>query len=304
MSCDAGGTFRGGHTCHSVKCALRTSANADPHGDFWYGKTATCGCLRVPAWTAEQQAPDHTVLPAGRTAKHILLESASKSLGVDLSVSRMPSLATESKSTVGVLRTSDTITGLVLDSTTFASACTASGVFASQLLAERYPGSRHRRAACCRSCSMLYGASGLRSYKSQSCAPSSSEFLYYCVSDGEQCRSSVCCTGCVGSVADSTPTGVTGTGEMLPDALWYDGQPFDPLLKAVDDSGHTVTDGVIQTRGRRVSSSPRSSRGRQRLPGSMLVAKDGGNRKWRCTDWLVCAIDATNSTSFSAFRPR
>ena len=41
------------------------------------------------------------------------------------------------------------------------------------------------------------------------------------------------------TLAESSATGITGTGEIwLSDAVWYDGEPFDPLLKAVEYSGH------------------------------------------------------------------
>ena len=67
-----------------------------------------------------------------------------------------------------------------------------------------------------------------------------------------------------------------GTREMrLSDAWCYDGQPFDPLVKAVDGSDHTSTNGVTQTRGRGVSSSPRSSRRGQSFAGLAALLAEG-----------------------------
>ena len=64
-------------------------------------------------------------------------------------------------------------------------------------------------------------------------------------------------------------------------ALWCDGQPFDLPLKAVDGSGHTSAYDIIQTRGRRVRSSRRSSRRGQSLPDSYFLRRVVEHEKCR-----------------------
>ena len=95
-----------------------------------------------------QQEPDHSVLLAGTTAKRIPMESASPSHAENRSASRMLSLAGTS-------------------------AFTASGDFASQLLAERFHVLEHAVV---------------------------SKLLHYWAFRWEQCSSTVCCAGYVGSV--------------------------------------------------------------------------------------------------------
>ena len=117
MNCDAGGACCAGHTCHPVKCTLPTVViTRHPRGDILHGDARA-----VSACAAEQQASVHSVLrvrqrsgasrwraqnapPAGTDLCHECLRRRQHGFNT---------------------------TGLVSGSTTFTSACTASGVFAS-----------------------------------------------------------------------------------------------------------------------------------------------------------------------------
>ena len=125
---DAGGAF------HPAKSTLPTLANVEhPHGEVWYGKTVTYGCRNGFSVDGRAARARSLRVACGTDGQ------VHPSLAGNRSGSRMPSLATESTSTVRVLRTSNSMATV------------------------------HSEWCLC---------------PSQSCAPSSSKFLHYCVSDG------------------------------------------------------------------------------------------------------------------------
>ena len=121
-----------------------------------------------------------------------------------------------------------TTTGLVSGSTTFTSACMATGIFASTSFCRpvscgvyddvngSYPSST--TVTCntghttvegdpngASTYSVSCGSDGSLSYTSVSCAPISSELRHYCVSDGTHCSANVCCAGFSGSGGHTFP---------------------------------------------------------------------------------------------------
>ena len=180
----------------SAKGTLPTLANTErPHGEVWHDKTVTCGCQSV-------FSVDGRVAGAGRAAGRIPLESARPSLAGNHSVSRMLSLAVESASTLRVHASGSM--GLALGITTLTSACAASGV-CLPVLAEWCPVDivEHDVAAPLMRCA--HHGHGSRT-------------VCFALRLGrdrlswEQCSSSVCCAGYVGSHGRTSCAGAkTGT---------------------------------------------------------------------------------------------
>eukprot|EP00450_Noctiluca_scintillans_P001620 CAMPEP_0194485878 /NCGR_PEP_ID=MMETSP0253-20130528/6727_1 /TAXON_ID=2966 /ORGANISM="Noctiluca scintillans" /LENGTH=1972 /DNA_ID=CAMNT_0039325899 /DNA_START=10 /DNA_END=5925 /DNA_ORIENTATION=+ len=241
VSCDAGGAFGAVSSCHPLKCTVPSVANSElPKGDFFYGETVTFACNE--GYSVDGRASGSTSLSAVCGADgevNAVGECKPISCGeptfvqnsvVDNKEYVFPEIAAYE------CQTGYTTTGLASGSTTFTSACGATGILGSTSFCRAVscgvyddvngtaspPDQLSYPASAIVTCntghttvegdpygastySVSCGSDGNLSYTSVSCAPVSFELRHYCVSDGAHCTADICCAGFSGSGGETFP---------------------------------------------------------------------------------------------------